>query len=238
MSGPFADAAWAIDSSFDALTFDEALALVDAGVQVYAQCLWTGNQQPAGAEQSLAAARAAGLLTVGYVSVAPGHDGEWHVQQARIRISGTAWDLMLMVFLDVELTGLSYAQHVVPGKLGIESRGKRAAIYTNYNTWVNLLGNPQVPADWELWDASWGIGPEQGFFPRSYGGFQEPRVVARQYTGGEDVLGQYADRDIFRLSLLQPPPPPAPEDWVDHITQHFHSGKVWEFDVVPPPGVS
>jgi hypothetical protein len=42
-----------VDGSFDTLTLEEAQRLKAAGVQVYAQCLWIGAEQPAGRVISL-----------------------------------------------------------------------------------------------------------------------------------------------------------------------------------------
>lgn len=212
------DTMWGIDSSYDLLTSDEAKRLKDAGVEVYAQCLWTGSEAPSTREQSIANALSAGLLGVGYISVAPGLSGEMHVKAATRNFSNTLWQGLTHCALDVELPGLLYESHVKSGLDALAAVGTPRLVYTNYNTWVSVLGNPPWPEGTMMWDASWGKDPAGGFLPRSYGGVPLEQVIGLQFTGGEDVLGQYADRDLFKRSAFTPVVPPPVEDFIVHLT--------------------
>ncbi|KKM39541.1 hypothetical protein LCGC14_1564320 [marine sediment metagenome] len=127
---------YGVDSSFDELTLAEARKLVVAGVQVYAQCLWTGREQPASRISSLRNAMLAGIpKLVGYISVSNnGQDGAWHVNQARAGVPDDIWRALAKVPADVEIPGLTMQTHVVPGLNRVVALGKPRDIYTDWNT--------------------------------------------------------------------------------------------------------
>lgn len=203
---------YAVDSSFDELTLDEAKKLKAAGVQTYAQCLWTGREQPATRVISLRNAILAGIpKVIGYISVSNnGHDGAWHVDQGRAGVPDDIWNALVKVPIDVELTGLTMATHVLPALRRIAELGKPRDIYTNYNTWVSVLGNPTRPAGVGLWNAIWDLNPDFDFPTLRFGGWQDGEVWGEQWSGGTNVQGQFADRNQFRaeaVGIAHPQPP-------------------------------
>jgi len=202
---------YAVDGSYDELTPAEAARLKAAGVQAYAQCLWTGREQPAVRVISLRNALNAGLKIIGYFSVSNnGHDGAWHVAQGRAGVPDDIWAAMVKVPVDVELTGLDFNVHVVRALDTIAALGKPRDVYTSYNAWVNYLGNPTRPAGTGLWNAIWNLNPDFDFPTLRFGGWQDNEVWGEQWSGGTNVEGQNADRDQFRanaIGIADPPPP-------------------------------
>lgn len=226
MAGEPAGWGWGIDSSYDLLTPTKAQALVADGVQFFGQALWTGLEQPAACINNVTVAHDAGMKVLGYISIAPGHAGEWHVKQAYAKLGAVNWITKLSKApIDVELPGLTFAD--VLSALDMLAVGNAPRdIYTNYNTWVNSLGNPKIPDGVGLWDANWDDNPYNATLV--YGGITPDRIFGMQYTGGQDVDGQFADRDVFLLSAFDPAPPSAKV--VDGIGVHFTDGteeKVW-----------
>ena len=201
-----------LDSSFDELTPVEAEKLKAAGVEAFAQCLWTGVVAPLVRIKNLQAAHDAGLATIGYISVAYGHSGVWHVDHARDGVPLDVWGRLMRVPVDVELAGLSLSDHITPALDRIGILGKPRDIYTNYHTWVDLLGNPAAPVGTGLWNAIWDDHPDFDFPRFRYGGWQDSQVWGEQWSGGTNVMGQFADRNQFRASALgihAPAVPPA-----------------------------
>ena len=202
---------YGVDSSFDELTLAEAQKLKAAGVQVYAQCLWTGREQPRSRITSLRNAKRAGIhKLVGYISVSNnGQDGAWHVDQARAGVPDDIWNALDKVPVDVELPGLTMQTHVVPALNRMVALGKPRDIYTNWNTWVNVLGNPTRPPGTGLWNAFWDDAPDFDFPRLRFGGWQDGEVWGEQWSGGTNVEGQFVDRNQFRSSSFriahQPP---------------------------------
>lgn len=217
---------YGIDSSYDLLMVEEAEKLKTVS-SVYAQCLWTGLEQPPSRVTSLRNAKDAGLVLVGYISVANnGHDGTWHVNQARAGIPDDLWDALYRVPVDAELFGLTMSTHVQPALARVEALGKGRDIYTSYHAWVDLLGNPTRPAGVGLWNAIWDENPDFDFPTLRYGGWLDSEVWGEQWSGGTNVLGQFADRNQFRASAMgiMPPisephtpvpvPPPGDSQWL------------------------
>lgn len=205
-----------LDSSYDVLTPTKARRLKNSGVQVYAQALWTGREQPASRIISLRNALDAGIpKLIGYISVSNnGRDGAWHVDQARAGVPDDIWNALVKVPVDVELAGLTLNTHVIPALNRVAALGKPKDVYTNYNTWVSILGNPRRPDGVGLWNAFWD-GASDFDFPRlRFGGWQDGEVWGEQWSGGTNVEGQFADRNQFRSSALgiahQPPSTPTP----------------------------
>jgi hypothetical protein len=220
------------DSSFDELTPAQAQAFKDSGGQVYAQCLWTGAEQPATRIPSLRAAQSVGLKIVGYISAAPGHDGAWHIDHGRAGVPDDLWGALDKTPLDIELTGLNFNTHVVPGLNRLVALGKTKDVYTSYNAWVNYLGNPQRPVGTGLWNAVWDQNPDFDFPTLRFGGWGDEEVWGEQWDGGTNVVvGQFADRDQFRSSAFHigdpvpdphtdvPVPPPTDAQWLSAVQQ-------------------
>ena len=216
---------YGIDSSFDELTLDEARTLKAAGVQVFAQCLWTGIKQPSTRITSLSNAQAAGLATIGYISVSnDGHNGIWHVDQGRAGVPDVVWNRLVRVPVDVELANLRFDFHVTGALARVAALGKPCDVYTSYHAWVDLLGNPPRPMGVGLWNAIWDLHPDFDFPTLRYGGWQDNEVWGEQWSGGTQVHGQFADRNQFRADAVgivtapstpvptPPPTPPVPTD--------------------------
>ncbi len=207
-----------VDSSYDELTLAEARRLKDAGVQVYAQALWTGREQPGPRIISLRNAMTAGIpKLVGYISVSNnGRDGAWHVDQGHAGVPDDIWRALDKVPVDVELPGLRFGTHVVSALDAVASYGKPKDIYTNWNTWVGVLDNPIRPAGTGLWNAYWDGAPDFDFPRLRFGGWQDDEVWGEQWSGGTNVEGQFADRNQFRSSAFgivhdAPPTTPVPQ---------------------------
>lgn len=199
-----------VDSSFDLFTKDEAVRLRDEyNVKVYAQCLWTGALKPSSAVQSLMNALEAGYIVLGYASIAPHHTGSWHMLNARAGIPEDLWAALAACPVDVELEGLT------PGMVyeacdEMEDLGKHGDVYTNYNTWVNILGNPPVPPTSRLWNAFWDGDPDLDFIRLPYG-WSVDRIMGEQYSGNTNLGGQVVDLNQFNTELLKPWAPTAIE---------------------------
>jgi hypothetical protein len=207
---------YGVDSSFDELTLAEARRLKANGIEVYAQCLWTGLEQPGPRVTSLRHAKEAGISKlIGYISVSNnGQDGAWHINQGRSGVPDDIWNALVKVPVDVELPGLTMQEHVVPALDRAVWLGKPRDIYANWNTWVNVLGNPRRPNGTGLWNAFWDDALDFDFPSLRFGGWQDDEVWGEQWSGGTNVHGQFADRNQFRSSALgishQPPATSTP----------------------------
>jgi len=231
---------WGIDISYHRLTDDQCVALFESGVRVVFQCIWTGRERPDPAQDNIRKLDLHGFITCGYLSTSAGRTGLGHVQAGFDTLDLDVQRILMHVAIDHELEGYPFA--VVRDAVdALRNRGFQPLVYTSYNAWVNILDNPTMPADWKIWNAFWDNDADYDFPRYPYGGKTVDDVIGEQYTGGEDVLGVNADRDLFQgwyFNKVEPepePPTPPQEDYVVHITQTFNSGKVWEFDVVPPP---
>ncbi len=195
-----------IDCSYDSLTEQEADDLWDAGIRVFGQCLWTGAEQPPVRVTNLRVAQQRGFLLVGYSSITASHPGDWHMRAGRSGVPDDLWNALVKVPVDVELPGLTVAM-VEDALTQQQAFGKPRDVYTSYNCWFNMMGNPQKPADCGLWDANWDNVADL-FMVRHYGGWMT--CWGKQYRGGSYVAGQYADSNVFDLELPPAPSPPGP----------------------------
>jgi len=87
--------------------------------------------------------------------------------------------------------------------------GKDPLIYTSYHAWVDYLGNPLTFTFAKLWNAFWDKDSNLAFENSRwrYGGWTLESLIGEQYTGGEYVAGQYADRDVFYFDFEVIPDP-------------------------------
>ncbi len=229
-----ADQKWGIDCSYDGLTLAEGKRLREAGVEVFGQCLWTGAEQPAVAVNNIKVAHASDLIPFGYISCSPRGpkwDGEAHVKAGYDGLTDDVKALLRHCALDIELEGLTFDQHVVPGMTGLINRGFAPLMYTSFNAWVNYLGNPRAGAGWYLWNAFWDGDPDYDFmrFPYGHDAFI---LIGEQYTGGQNVEGQFADRNRFEGDFFAPPPPvPPPPRWITAINTEFPASDRVRFTV-------
>jgi hypothetical protein len=191
-----------VDASFDALSPSEARDLKNAGVRVFAQCLWTGSEQPGNRVINLRNAINTGLICLGYISVTGAHDGIWHVDQGRAGVPDDIWAALVLVPIDVELDNIPNG--VVREAVDETARlGKRPCVYTSYNAWVNKQGNPKM-TDCLLWNALWDKAPDIDFPSLPFGAWKPEQVVAEQWAGGDNYIGVFVDRDTFVQELLLP----------------------------------
>lgn len=206
---------WGIDLSYHRVTNQQAQDLWDAGVRVVFQCIWTGRERPAPAEDNIRSLAAHGFIVCAYLSVSAGRTGLLHVQEGFDTLDPTVQKMLVHVAVDHELEG--YPVSVVRDAVdALRNRGFQPLIYTSYNAWYNILGNPPIPRDWSIWNAFWDNDSDFDFARYPYGGADPSQVIGEQFTGGEDVLGVNADRDLFQSWFFLPAPPqPEPEPTPD-----------------------
>ena len=200
-----------IDASYGTLTDDIAKRLWAAGYRVFGQCLWTGAEQPPPRVINLRVALNNGFIILGYISVTSYMDGYYHVQRGRAGVPDDIWNALALAPIDVELNGIPN----LTIRQAVDALDKRKSIYTSYNCWVNKQGNPHDFTDCLLWNAggkNWdrpdlAVPPDYvggNFAKNPYGGWTVNQVVGEQWSGGSDVEGINADRDIFSEELLVP----------------------------------
>jgi hypothetical protein len=219
---------YGVDASYDLLTADQAEAYRAAGVSVYAQALsalppW-GLEQPRYRIESLRNAQAAGLTIVGYALLACGN-GAADMDFARQGVPDDIWAALAFIAIDVEVS-CNTIEHVYQAVQRVREFGKPVVIYTSYNQWVYIMGNPAAPPAVGLWDASWDGNPDLDLAYRYSEavdgcpngwlviGCWDPRwVVGQQYSGQVSAIGptvrQGVDRNIF-VDWLRPAPLTTP----------------------------
>jgi hypothetical protein len=203
-----------IDTSYDDVSVAEARQLFGAGIQVALQCLWTGVEQPPHRVSNLRNYHRAGLIVGAYASLPDNAAyGSRHMDSARGGVPDDLWAALVRCAVDVERPGIT-RMAVRDATSRVVELGKPRTIYTNFDTWVNKLGNPTTFTDCELWDASWQKGNSpvfdgsRDFDARPYGNWRPEQVIAQQYTGGVNVEGVYVDRNVLfttREQLLGQP---------------------------------
>lgn len=193
---------YAIDTSYDDVTPAKARAVREAGIELAIQCIYDGVKQPAHRVTNLRNYTNAGLLIAAYASLPTNAILNHYIDAARAGVPDDLWAALVRCAVDVELDGIT--------TIGIRSAvnrvaqlGKPRTIYTNENTWRYKLGNPADFTDCELWNAWWDQDPDRDFDAHPYGGWRPNQVIAEQYSGGHQVAGVYADRDVFYLSRAQ-----------------------------------
>ena len=206
-----------VDSSYDWLTYAEAKALIDSGVKVYWQCLWTGKERPRAAISNLIVAYEAGFEWVGaYISLNGDStvSGHRHVRYGRNRVPLALWNQLDFVAVDVELPGIQEYQ-VIQAIDELEAQGKsvelgEAVIYTSYNAWTNYLRGttpgqyPLAQRGVLLINAFWDRWPDVDFPDLQYGNWTPDQVLGEQWSGGYlHPSGQFVDRNTFMVRLLK-----------------------------------
>jgi hypothetical protein len=201
----------AVDSSYDTLTEDRAHALKAAGIELYIQALSalppTGLHQPPSRVISLRNATYAGLKIAGYALIS-GHDHAIdELMVARRGVPDDLWDALEFCAIDVETSGITVADvSAACEAMRTWLPNKPSVIYTSYNQWVNVMGNPPHPANALLWNASWGTSP--GSF-KPYGGWTRDDLLLHQYSGNTTLHGQTVDRNVWWVADA-PTPQPGP----------------------------
>jgi len=195
---------FAIDTSFDDVTLAEARAVREAGVELAIQCLYDGVKQPTHRVTNLRNYINAGLLIGAYASLpANASIGYTHMDVAHDGVPPDLWAALVRCAVDVELDGITTTA-IRDALSTVAAYGKPHTIYTNENTWRYKLGNPMDFGDCELWNALWDEDPtDRDFDTHRYGPWTPDQVIAEQYSGGHQVAGVYADRDVFFLSRPQ-----------------------------------
>lgn len=203
---------WGIDTSFDHVTTVEAKRLYDAGVRVGFQCIWTGTEQPEPAVNNIRSFNAVGIIPCAYLSVTTAHRGVRNVELGYDGLPDDVKGMLVHVACDVEWPGVDYNISIAPCSNAIVARGYPRLYYTSYNAWKNMIGDPAPPNGTLLWNAFWDNDSDFDFerFPYGQGRFV---LIGEQYTGGENVEGVFADRNLFTSKYFHsavPEPVPAP----------------------------
>lgn len=185
-----------IDTSYDSVTLPEARRLREKGIQVALQCLWTGIEQPPPRVTNLRNYIGAGMIVMGYVSLPTGATGGInHFYSAKSGVPDEIWNKLVRVVADVELPGITTtAIRDLVDTTSFHKKGK--TIYTSYSKWREI-GNPTGFSDCDLMNAFWDNDPDKDFDRFPYGDFRSEKVISEQYTGGQDVFGVYADRNVW-----------------------------------------
>lgn len=194
-----------VDGSYTRLTPQAAEDLRAAGELVWWQCLWTGAEQPANRIENLRIAVTAGLIPMGYISLAAGVGGRWHLEHGRAGVPDDLWQALVLVVVDVELPAIAgmAVRDAVEALATPEYGAKRRAIYTSYHAWVDLMGNPTTFTDCLLVNALWDQDPDIDFAGLPYGGWTLEQLVGEQFNGGTEIAGVYVDLDMFNRNLLE-----------------------------------
>lgn len=196
-----------VDASYSEMTDAEAKRLRADGVEVFVQALWAATETPPVAQWNLEIAIDNGFIVAGYISVNGLHSGAWHADQGRRAVWSHTWDKLALVFVDVELRGIP--NQIIRDALDrVAYYGKRPAIYTSYNCWVNYQGNPTIFTDALLWNAYWDRHEDFSYPRLRYGGWGDDQVVGEQWSGAIEMHGVLVDRDRFNLDLLEVKPMP------------------------------
>lgn len=193
---------YGVDASYDELTPEKARALRAAGIDVFQQCLWDGLQQPAKRVTNLRVAQQAGFPWLcAYSSLtARGGAGNQQMALGRQGVPDDLWGALAFVAVDVELLGITDAQI----RAAVEyhaSYGKGRVIYTSEGQWQGEQRGSLAFGDCLLSNAKWDR--QAVLASPAFGGWTLASVLSKQYTGGEDCNGLFADRDVFSLELLQ-----------------------------------
>lgn len=194
---------YGIDTSFDTVDLAKAQRLRAAGIQVAWQCLYTGRDQPSPRVINLRSYQQAGLFTMGYISLPTSAGvgaGRRAFDMGRAGVPDDLWQGLFRVVTDVELPGI---QPVAIRELveATASAGKLRTIYTSLHAWADFLGNDMSFGDCDVINAFWDRDVDRDFDTNRYGPWSPEQVIGEQYTGGEVVLGVYADRDVFYVDL-------------------------------------
>ena len=197
---------YVVDTSYADVTLDRAKELRAKGVMAAAQCLWTGAEQPKTRVTNLRNYIAAGIVPMGYISLAAGASGKGHIDMGRQGVPDDLWAQLVLVAVDVELAGIPNKE--IRGAVELLlALGKRRCIYTSYGHWTAHQGNDKSFGDCLLWNALWDGDPDMDFERLPYGGWSPPRVVGEQWSGGTMVTGSVlADRNTFVREVLMPEP--------------------------------
>lgn len=201
----------AVDSSYDALTREEARCLKEKGWPIFIQCLlalpFTGPERPKAAINNLQIAHEEGLQTGGYIAIGGDYIPASYVDWARRGLPDDLWDALTFVAIDVEVRGIQEQQiwdavHRL-GEYGkyYEAGPSDVGIYTSFNAWWNYVtpANPTSFAErgvW-LWNAYWDGKPDVDFATLPFGGWHPDQVALEQWSGGTNVCGQFVDRNTI-----------------------------------------
>ncbi len=203
---------FAVDSSYDQLTAEEAVRLKEAGVGLYIQALTalpgSGLEQPANRVVSLRNAHTVGLDIAGYALLGPSwRTPAQQMDLARAGVPDDLWAALTFVAVDVEVRGVSLGM-VREACTRLAELGKApCVIYTNYNTWHYLMGDPLHDPGWLLWNAYWDNADDVDYPNLPFGGWQAEDILCEQWSGGFYIGGQYVDRSACRFIAIDEPPP-------------------------------
>ena len=251
-----------IDSSYNVLTDQEAQDFKAGGGEVYVQALtalpFSGLERPNSRIISLRNAQEAYITPAGYLLVGSLFSGSYYVDFARQDVPDDVWNALAFVAIDVEVPGIWLATVQEACDRLAELGKSPCVIYTNYNSWTSHVvpANPAHPPGWLLWNASWDDSPDLDYERHPFGNWQTHEIIGEQWSGGVEVAGQFADRDIFHVSVLNmssPLPEPVPADcgpvfydreeglWALSAVSYFYGATYWHpgaLRATPPDGVN
>jgi len=189
-----------VDTSYATLTPAAAAALRADGIAVFAQCLWTGREQPPPRVTNLRVAAGHGFILMGYVAVTA-RGGASDVDRARAGVPDDLWSRLVLTPVDVELPGIADAS-VRAAVERAAALGKRRCVYTSYGHWTGAQRNSTAFTDCLLWNALYDNDPDVDFPRLPYGGWSPAQVVGEQWAKDQLARGLLADRDTFVRELL------------------------------------
>lgn len=164
------------------------------------------------AKQQLVGARAAGLLTAGYIWIPPDTtlDTSELIKVARAA-AGDEESHLAFIAPDIEDPQRRRLHPINPeARLGdalAHLHGVRKAIYTSRSMWGPIMANTTVFKSIPLWDADFDRGEDLDATFRPYGGWTERAML--QYKGTTDVHGISADLNVADLERLGIAPAPS-----------------------------
>lgn len=188
-----------LDLSFSKASRQWWEARFGEGHRVMCQGLWTGGAGTSAplatvAPHNIQEAHARGFECHGYTNVSP-----WHADPvaAAKGIAGSTWPLIAMLWVDVEIDGVTEAM-IQDACNKAKAEKSRVGIYSARWFWQGRLGNPKWPwlLEYPLWVADYDDDPDLST-AALFGPW--PAAYAKQYTNTTNVDGVNIDFDTFTL---------------------------------------
>jgi hypothetical protein len=191
------------------ITADKWREIKALGYEVAVIGLFHGQTANRFANQQGFAAREAGMISAGYIYLAPwtGKNGEEQVLTGLQTLgAGLAKDLNF-VAIDCECDGIS-KEMIWDAVATVRSEGLRAAIYTARWWWKDHFGDPHDFAGVPLWSAYYDNDPDLDFPKMPYGNWapelrvgvraaQTTGIMGEQYAGTVYICGVNCDLNFF-----------------------------------------
>jgi len=173
------------------------------GVEGVVVGLWHGRDPNLFAHGNLERARAAGLLTAGYITPNATRTGAWHIGKGREQ-AGPQWRNLLFVAVDCEINGITH-DTIVSAINEVDRRGKCPIIYTARWWWRGRFGDPTEFSriGIELWNAFYDYDEDIDFASAPYGGWTIDQIAGEQYTDTTDLEGVPVDMNTFVPEFIE-----------------------------------